>query len=185
MDRDYKKKHIKELHKLQKKFLRRVLHLPHSVTQAILDWDVGMSPMRWGIKERKLNFLDDENIAKQTLQQEIATGLNGLAHECNNICNEIDIPEITGNNVLSKRQIKSTIQGAITEQINNNMLSFRKVAERVSDDSSDNNYLDRMGLIHSRIRSRYRARAIKGINANHKRSRKNDLECRFCVDRTL
>ena len=31
------------------------------------------------------------NIAKQTLQQEIATGLNGLAHECNNICNETKI----------------------------------------------------------------------------------------------
>ena len=74
------------------------------------------------IKERKLNFVrqilqkDDENIAKQTLQQEIATGLNGLAYECNNICNEIYIPEITKNNVLSKRQIKCTIQDAITEQ---------------------------------------------------------------------
>ena len=67
------------------------------------------------------------------------------------ICNEIDIPEITNNNILSKRQMKSTIQEAITEQIKNNMLSFRKVAERVSDDSSDNNYLDRMGLTHSRI----------------------------------
>ena len=49
------------------------------------------------------------------------------------------------------------------------MLSFRKVADRVSDDSSDNNYLDRMGLTHSRIWIRYRARAIKGIKANHKR----------------
>ena len=42
-----------------------------------------MGPMGWRIKERKLNFVrqtlfkDDENIAKQTLQQEIAIGLNG------------------------------------------------------------------------------------------------------------
>ena len=62
--------------------------------------------MGWRIKERKLNFVrqillkDNENIAKQTLQQEMATGLNGLAHECNNICNEIDIPEVTNNNIL-------------------------------------------------------------------------------------
>ena len=70
-----------------------------------------MWPNGWRIKERKLNFVrqilwkDDENIAKQTLQQEMAIGLNGLAHECNNICNEINIPEITNNNVLFKRQI--------------------------------------------------------------------------------
>ena len=65
------------------------------------------------------------------------------------------------------------------------MLYFRKVADKVSDDSSDNNNLDRMGLIHSRILIRYRARAIKGIKANHKRSWKNDLECRFCDDKIL
>ena len=115
----------------------------------------------------------------------MATGLNGLAHECNNICNEIDIPEITNNNVLSKRQIKSQIQEAITEQNKNNMQSFRKVSDRMSDDPSDTNYLDRMGLTHSRIWIRYRARAIKGIKANHKRSWKSDLKCRFCDDNIL
>ena len=184
-------KHIKELQKFQNKFVRRVLHLPHSVTQALIDWDVGMWPMEWRIKERKLNFVrqvllkDNENIAKQTLQQEMAIGINGLAHECNDVCSEINIPEITNINVLSKRQIKSTVQKAITERNRNNMLSFKKVADRVSENSSDNNYLDRMGLTHSRIWIRYRARAIKGIKANHKRSWKNDLDCRFCDDKIL
>ena len=51
------------------------------------------------------------------------------------------------------------------------------MSDRVSDNSSDNNYLDRMGLTHSR--------AIKGIKANHKRSWKNDLDCRFCHDKIL
>ena len=104
----------------------------------------------------------------------MAIGLNGLAHECNIICNEINILEITNNNILSKRQIKSAVQKAITEQNRNNMLSFKKVADRVSGNSSDDNYLDRMGLTQSRIWIRYRARAIKGIKANHKRSWKND-----------
>ena len=63
--------------------------MPHSVTHAILDWDVGMLPMEWRIKEKKLNFVrkilqkNDENICKQTLIQEMETGINGLAHECN------------------------------------------------------------------------------------------------------
>ena len=105
-------KHIKELKRIQNKFVRRLLHLPHSVTQAILDWDTGMWPMEWRIKERKLNFVrqillkDNENIAKKTLEQEMAIGLNGLAHECNNICNEINIPQITSINVLSKLNVK-------------------------------------------------------------------------------
>ena len=37
-----------------------------------------------------------------------------------------------------------------------------------------------MGLTFSRMMIRYRARAIKGVKANCKRSWKNDLNCRFC-----
>ena len=69
---------------------------------------------------------ENSNIAKQTLQQEMKIGQKGLEHGCNNICNEIDIPEITNDNVLFKRQIKSTIQKNITEQNMNNMLSLKK-----------------------------------------------------------
>ena len=76
--------------------------------------------------------------------------------------------------------MKSAIQKAITQRNRNNMLSFKKGAYRVSENSSDNNYLDRMGLTHSRIWIRYRARAIRGIKANCKRSWRNNLECRFC-----
>ena len=67
-------------------------------------------------KKGKLNFVrqvllkNNENIAKQTLQQEMTIGINGLAHECNDVCSEISIPEITNINVLSKRQIKITVQ---------------------------------------------------------------------------
>ena len=83
-----------------------------------------------------------------------------------------------GNNVMSKRQIKETIKDTVTLKNKAKLLSFKKVADRVSDDPSDNNYLGRMGLTHSRIWIRYRARAVKGVKANHKRSWKNNLECR-------
>jgi len=123
--------------------------------------------MEWRIKERKLNFVrnilqkNDENICKQTLIQEMETGINGLAHECNKVCQEIDIPEIMSNNVMSKRQIKETIKDTVTLKNKAKLLSFKKVADRASDDPSDNNYLGRMGLTHSRIWIRYRARAVK------------------------
>ena len=62
--------------------------------------------------------------------------------------------------------MKCTLQDAITEQNKNNLLSFKEVADRVSDYSSDNDYLDIMGPTHTKIWIRYRARAIKGIKAN-------------------
>ena len=60
------------------------------------------------------------------------------------------------------------------------MLPFRREADRVSDESSDIKYLVRMGLTHSKVWIRHRARAIKDIKSNPKRSWKKDLECRFC-----
>ena len=66
------------------------------------------------MKERKLNFVrqilltDNSNIAKNILLQEMEIEIKGLGHECNTICNEINIPEIM-NDSLSKRQIKNAI----------------------------------------------------------------------------
>ena len=63
----------------------------------------------------------------------MGTGLYGLAHECNNILNEIEILEVTNNNVFTKRKIKSTVQKTIMEGKKREiLLSFRKVADRVS-----------------------------------------------------
>ena len=54
------------------------------------------------------------------------TGINGLAHECNNVCRDIDIPEIMENNVMSKKQIKEAIQEKISSQNKEKMLKKMK-----------------------------------------------------------
>ena len=38
--------HIKELQDFQDGFIRRVLHLPPQTTKAIINWDIGMMPMK-------------------------------------------------------------------------------------------------------------------------------------------
>ena len=86
---------------------------------------------------------------------------------------------------LLKSNIKTAVQQTVSARARENMLSFRKVADRVSDNPSDNSYINRMGLAYSRIWIRYRARAIKGVKANCKRSWVNDLNCRFCKDNIL
>ena len=46
----------------------------------------GVENQRKETKLCKTSFYkDNENIAKQTLQQEMAIGINGLAHECNDV----------------------------------------------------------------------------------------------------
>ena len=70
---------------------------------------------------------DDSTIAKKALIQEMEIGINGLGHECNATCNELNIPEIM-NNQLSKRQIKTAIQEYISLQIKEKVLASKKTS---------------------------------------------------------
>ena len=125
------KTHIKDLQKFQDNFVRRVLQVPQSITKALLEYDVQMWPMEWRIKEKKLNFVrqimlkDEYTITKNALIQEKEIGINGLGHECNATCNELNIPEIM-NYQLSKRQIKTAIQEYISLQIKEKCLPLRR-----------------------------------------------------------
>ena len=53
------------------------------------------------------------------------------------------------------------------------------MGDRATDDPLHNSYLTYMALPSSRIWMRVRARAIKGVKVNNKRSF-NNLACRFC-----
>ena len=59
----------------------------------------------------------------------------------------------------------------------------RKVGDRATDNPRDREYLTYMTLPDSRIWMRVRARSIKGVKVNNKRSY-NNLSCRFCEDDT-
>ena len=67
--------HIKDLQDFQDKFIRWVPHLPPQTTKAIINWDIGMMPMKWRIAGKKLQYVrklqlkDDENITKRAVQQ--------------------------------------------------------------------------------------------------------------------
>ena len=59
------------------------------------------------------------------------------------------------------------------------MENSKKVGDRLTDNPHDNSYLSEMSLTKSRIWIRHRARMLKGVKYNIKRSYK-DLSCRFC-----
>ena len=47
-------KQIKDLQDFQDIFTRKVLHLAPSTTKALINWDVGMMPMKWRVAMKKL-----------------------------------------------------------------------------------------------------------------------------------
>ena len=63
--------HIKELQDFQDGVTRRVLHLLPQTTKAIMNWDIGMMPLKWRIAGKKLQYVrklqlkEDKNIKKK------------------------------------------------------------------------------------------------------------------------
>ena len=49
--------HISTLQKFQDEFIKRVLRIPDSTPKALIQWDVGLLPMKWRIGKSKLNFV--------------------------------------------------------------------------------------------------------------------------------
>ena len=178
-------RHIKDLQNFQNDFIKNVLRLPDSTPKAILQYDVGLMPMKWRIAQKKLLFVnkilrrDPNNICKQVLISESLNNIKGLGHECKLLCTELGLPNIFLYN-FKKFEITNAIDYRIKSESLTDLLACKKVADRVSDNPVDNNYLKFLPLFSARVWFRYRARAIKGVKYNTKSSNLNNLNCRFC-----
>jgi len=184
---DIQNGHIKDLQDFQDEFIRRVLHLPGQTTKAIINWDIGMMPMKWRIAGKKLQYMrkiqlkEDDNITKRALQQEVETGTKGLAHECMVLANELGLQNVMHGNT-SKELIKRTIAKKIKEEAWNAMEDSKKVRDRLTFNPEDNNYIKCLSLPLTRVWFRYRARAIPKVKGNHKQSH-SDMSCNLCTSK--
>ena len=84
-------------------------------------------------------------------------------------------------NKVSKGAIKEAIKNIDKAERRLEMQNSKKVGNRLTDNEHDNTYLANMSLIRCRTWIRHRARMIKGVKYNMKRSYK-DLKCRFCMN---
>ena len=178
--------HIEELQKFQDKFIRKVLRLPDSTPKAILNWDVGLLPMKYRIAQKKLLFFNklklknNDNLCKRVVFNELEKGIKGLGYECTNLCQELGLPNIA-TTTITKGDIKRAIAKKKGEENRIAMTESSKCSDRVTDNPEDNSYLACLPLSMSRIWIRYRARCIPGVKVNVKGSHKADLKCRFCT----
>ena len=177
-------KHISTLQDFQDEFIKRVLRIPDSTPKALIQWDVGLLPMKWRIGKSKLNFVlkilkkDRDNLCRRTIISEAINNIKGLSFECSNLCKELGLGNILTTS-LTKSEIKNAINRLILLETRSSMSESVKVADRITDNPIDNHYLNYLPLHSSRLWFRYRARAIKGVKYNCKGSY-SDLSCRFC-----
>ena len=178
--------HIEELQKFQDKFIRKVLRLPDSTPKAILNWDVGLLPMKYRIAQKKLLFFNklklknNDNLCKRVVFNELEKGIKGLGYECTNLCQELELPNIA-TTTITKGDIKRAIAKKKGEENRIAMTESSKCSDRVTDNPEDNSYLACLPLSMSRIWIRYRARCIPEVKVNVKGSHKGNLKCRFCT----
>ena len=181
---------INDLQGFQDKFVRKLMHLPISTPKAILHWDCGMEMMKWRIAKRKLLFLrkmmfkENSNLCKRAIVNKTLLGAEGLGHECKLLTNTLGLPDLRDNfATTSKGDIRKAISEHSSKITKEEVEASRKVGDRATEDPDDRTYLSYMTLPNSRIWMRVRARSIKGVKVNNKRSF-NNLSCRFCDDDT-
>ena len=87
------------------------------------------------------------------------------------------IPDIL-TNLVSIGEIKQAIANVSKQELTEEIKASAKVGDRWSEDTMDNTYLKYMSLPNSRIWMRLRARSIRGVKVNNKRSYHN-LSCRY------
>ena len=75
------------------------------------------------VKMKKLNLifhiksLDDSCIAKEILNEQIKHGWPGLAQECSDLCEELDIPDFRSDTCLSKSSWNKMVKKAVEMKI--------------------------------------------------------------------
>ena len=182
-----KEKHYDELQEFQEEFIRKVLHLHVSTPKAILQWDIGMMPMKWRIIQKKLLFVRKvmhekpiTSLVKRVLLEEFVQHIEGLGYECRLACMELGILNVAFFDI-PPWEIKRIIAEKIFKDAKEAMLNSSKVADRVTDNAEDNSYINCLSLPLCRVWIRFRARAIKGVKINFKNSFKDNLNCRLCT----
>jgi hypothetical protein len=122
-------------------------------------------------------------ICRRAVMNETILGAEGLGHECEVLTETIGLPNVVHTQV-SKGDITNAILEHSRAGTKEEVEASRKVGDRATADPYHRKYLTYMTLPNSRIWMRVRARSIKGVKVNNKRSFNNNLSCRFCDNDT-
>ena len=100
---------------------------------------------------QKIIAKDENNIVKKVIQEEIWTGIHGLAHQCRQIFHDLGLPDTYYKYFLSKSRLKTAIFHKMNEAALNDMTNSTKVNDRLTENPEDNTNIHCMSPPQSRI----------------------------------
>ena len=113
-------------------------------------------------------------------------GYPGLVKECQDICNELGIPDITEENDVKKAKWKAVIKRAVEKknesELKEKIKDYDKLVSMKQENFEQKEYLTQMSLKDSRLMFRVRTKTIKcKMNQSSSRFNKQTLwQCSGC-----
>ena len=185
-----------KLEDLQYTFLRVILQTPASTPKLALLFETGMLSMKFRIYARKLNFInaikhqDSESLAKQVYLEQVAHNWPGLARECQEICEQLKLPNILEENIsipMWKTLVKKACKSEFEKQIKIEMKDKTKTKDIVNESFEFKKYLKNKNVHEARIAFKMRTKMLDiKMNFQHDIKYMADLwqcdSCRRAVD---
>ena len=173
---------------------------PRSTPQPILNWDSGMLPASYRILQKKLNFLfhlsqlDDDSLAKETLDVQNKYCFPGLSTEMNPWIKKFKL-DIYFNNKdpkISKASFSKKVKESVIAECEKELLDKMKTYKKLSDGPIFNGdveetfgkkpYINKLPLANARETFKYRSKMYDvAFNYKHQGNNSENLwKCTSC-----
>ena len=159
-----------KLEDLQYMFLRMVLTAPWGTAKPALTFETGLLPLKFHVMIRKLTFVNvikhqsKDSLAKQVLTEQISNKWPGLAEEASEICQHLNILDITKVDVsLSgwKQLVKRAARNKAEEEMKEELRKYSKVKELAEERFERKSYFDNKVIEEVRTEFKMRAKVLK------------------------
>ena len=182
------KKTEKQLNSLQYWFLRLILQVGPGTPNAALLWDSGCLDMGLRVWMEKiwlvlhLRQLDDESLAKQVYNEQIANKWPGLAEEVDKICEELEIENANSCRLDFKtyrKQVKEACHKKNEERIKKSIETSKKCERITKEVYGRKIYFKEKNIKHVRelFKARFGLTDFAGNFPNNKKFKKSDWRC--------
>ena len=191
---------VQKLDKLQNKVIQYIFCTPRSTPQPILNWDSGMLPAFYRILQKKLNFLfhlsqlDDESLAKETLDVQEKYNFPGLSTEMKPWLKQFGLESYVENKEpkISKasfsKKVKENIIAVCEKELLEKMKSYKKLTQGpifngdVEETFGKKPYINQLPLANARETFKFRSKMYDvAFNYKHQGNNAENLwKCTSC-----
>ena len=179
---------IKFCNSIQEFYWKTILKIPDSCPKLALRCETFSKAMKWRIWEEKclllnrVQNLEEGSLAKKIYEQAENQGWPGLGRDVQDICIQIDIPNMNTHKI-SKSDFKKAINQSHHEDMMRNFDSSRKLQDiKNSDFSKLQPYFNDRSIENARTKFKIRTKMLENMPGNMHKNVENGLKCDLCPD---